>query len=284
MFKDLFRKQKRYITVRPDSVPEPREREPLWIKCPGCGEILYVRELEKGLKVCTRCRYHFRLSAKERIAITVDENSFQELDGDLAAVDPLSFPDYSSKLSLAAQETGLSDAILTGRCTIEGWPVLIGALEPYFIMGSMGCVIGERITRLVERAIEEKLPVVLFSASGGARMQEGVFSLLQMAKTSAAIARLHEARVLYVSVLTDPVTGGVLASFAALGDIILAEPGALIGFAGRRVTEQTLKEKLPPDFQTAEFCLNHGLIDMIVPRCEMRQTLAQILSLHTERS
>ncbi|MGB9791607.1 MAG: acetyl-CoA carboxylase, carboxyltransferase subunit beta [Thermacetogeniaceae bacterium] len=289
MFKELFRKQKRYITVRPDSFPEQGDekeplKEPLWIKCPGCGEILYVRELEKELKVCSKCRYHFRLSAKERIAITADENSFEELDGELGAVDPLSFPEYRSKLSLAAQETGLNDAILTGRATIEGWPVLIGALDPNFIMGSMGCVVGEKVTRLMERAIAERTPVVLFSASGGARMQEGVFSLLQMAKTSAAVARLHEAGILYVSVLTDPVTGGVLASFAALGDIILAEPGALIGFAGRRVTEQTLKEKLPPDFQTAEFCFNHGFVDMVVPRAEMRRILGQILSLHSERS
>ncbi|HHW40879.1 MAG TPA: acetyl-CoA carboxylase carboxyltransferase subunit beta [Syntrophomonadaceae bacterium] len=284
MLKDLFRKQKRYITVRPGTVPErEEEKEPLWIKCPGCGEILYVRELEKGLKVCSKCRYHFRLSAPERIAATVDDNTFQELDGDLQAVDPLSFPAYRPKLSSAEQETGMRDAILTGQGTIEGWPVLIGALEPNFIMGSMGCIVGEKITRLIEKALKERLPVILFSASGGARMQEGVFSLMQMAKTSAAIARLHEAGILYVSVLTDPTTGGVLASFATLGDIILAEPGALIGFAGRRVTEQTLKEKLPPDFQTAEFCFNHGLIDLIVPRNEMRQILAQILSLHSER-
>lgn len=284
MLKDLFRKQKRYITVRPGTVPErEEEKEPLWIKCPDCGEILYVRELEKGLKVCSKCRYHFRLSAPERIAATVDDNTFQELDGDLQAVDPLSFPGYRSKLSSAEQETGMRDAILTGQGTIDGRSVLIGALEPNFVMGSMGCIVGEKITRLIERAIENKLPVILFSASGGARMQEGVFSLMQMAKTSAAIARLHEAGILYVSVLTDPTTGGVLASFAALGDIILAEPGALIGFAGRRVTEQTLKEKLPPDFQTAEFCFNHGLIDLIVPRNEMRQILAQILSLHSER-
>ncbi len=285
MFNELFRKQKRYITVRPDSLSEHgEEKEPLWIKCPGCGEILYVRKLEKDLKVCSKCRYHFRLSARERIAITADEGSFEELDEELEAVDPLSFPEYRSKLSLAAQETGLSDAILTGRATIEGWPVLLGALDPNFIMGSMGCVVGEKVTRLMERAIAERTPVVLFSASGGARMQEGVFSLLQMAKTSAAVARLHEAGILYVSVLTDPVTGGVLASFAALGDIILAEPGALIGFAGRRVTEQTLKEKLPPDFQTAEFCFNHGFVDMVVPRAEMRRTIGQILSLHSERS
>ncbi len=284
MLKDLFRKQKRYITVQPGTAPEhEEEKEPLWIKCPDCGEILYVRELEKGLKVCSKCRYHFRLSAPERIAATVDDNTFQELDGDLKAVDPLSFPAYRSKLSSAEQETGMRDAILTGQGAIEGRPVLIGVLEPNFIMGSMGCIVGEKITRLVERAIKSKLPVILFSASGGARMQEGVFSLMQMAKTSAAIARLHEAGILYVSVLTDPTTGGVLASFATLGDIILAEPGALIGFAGRRVTEQTLKEKLPPDFQTAEFCFNHGLIDLIVPRNEMRQILAQILSLHSER-
>lgn len=279
VFKDLFRKPQRYITVHSDTMPQ--EKETLWIKCPECGEILYARELEKNLNVCRKCSHHFRLSAPERLAITLDEDSFLELDADLDTVDPLSFPEYKDKLARAQEATGLQDAILTGVGAIHGWPVLVGAFEPHFIMGSMGSVVGEKITRLAERAIEKKLPLLLISASGGARMQEGVFSLMQMAKTCAAIARLNEAGILYISVLTDPTTGGVTASFATLGDIIIAEPGALIGFAGRRVTEQTLKEKLPPDFQTAEFCLKHGLIDLVAPRQDLKPTLARILSLHS---
>ncbi|MDH7578099.1 MAG: acetyl-CoA carboxylase, carboxyltransferase subunit beta [Bacillota bacterium] len=282
MFKDLFRKQQKYITVKADLVP--REKEVLWLKCPQCAELLYVRELEKNLKVCRKCAYHFRLTAPERLALILDEGSFQEFDGDLMPVDPLGFPHYPEKLSCAQRETGLREAILTGAGTIEGWPVHVGVLDPYFMMGSMGSIVGEKIVRLVERALENRLPVLLFSASGGARMQEGIFSLMQMAKTSAAFAKLSAAGLLYISVLTDPTTGGVTASFASLGDIIIAEPGALVGFAGRRVTEQTIREKLPPGFQTAEFCFSHGLLDLVVPRPEMKKTLAQILSLHGERS
>ncbi len=278
LLKDLFRKQQKYITLHPDIVGE--QKETLWIKCPECNEILYVRELEKNLSVCRKCDHHFRLSAAERLAITLDEDSFGELDADLDATDPISFPDYRSKLELAKEATGLPEAILTGEGAIMGWPVLVGVLDPHFIMGSMGSIVGEKISRLADAAMARRLPLLLFSASGGARMQEGVFSLMQMAKTSAAIARLNEAGLLYISVLTDPTTGGVTSSFAALGDIIIAEPGALVGFAGRRVTEQTLKEKLPPDFQTAEFCLKHGFLDLVVPRQELRTTLAHILSLH----
>jgi len=276
MFKDLFRKPQRYITVRSDAVTQ--EKGTLWIKCPECGEILYARELEKNLNVCRKCSHHFRLSAPERLAITLDEDSFQEMDADLDAVDPLSFPEYKDKLARAQETTGLQDAILTGGGTILGWPVLVGAFEPHFIMGSMGSIVGEKITRLAERAIEKKLPLLLFSASGGARMQEGVFSLMQMAKTSAAIARLNEAGILYISVLTDPTTGGVTASFATLGDIIIAEPGAMIGFAGPRVIKDTTQAELPPGFQTAEFLLDHGLIDAIVPRKEMKPRLIEYLS------
>lgn len=268
----------------PAAAGQPGERETLWVKCPSCGEVLYTGELERSLRVCSKCHYHFRLSAPVRLAITLDEDTFQELDGELDAVDPLAFPGYQEKLNRARQATGLREALLTGRGAIAGWPVMVGALEPHYIMGSMGSVVGERLTRLVEAAVRERTPLLLFSASGGARMQEGVLSLMQMARTSAAIARLHKAGVLYISVLTDPTTGGVLASFATLGDIILAEPGALVGFAGRRVTEQTTGEKLPPDFQTAEFCYKHGMIDLVVARQEMRNTLAQILALHSERS
>ncbi len=243
-----------------------------------------MRELEKNLKVCRKCRYHFRLTAPERIALTLDEGSFQELDGDWTTADPLGFPQYQEKLARAQRETGLREAVLTGVGTVDGWPVQVGVLEPDFIMGSMGSTVGEKIVRLAEKALESKLPVLLFSASGGARMQEGIFSLMQMAKTSAAFAKLHKAGLLYISVLTDPTTGGVTASFAALGDFIIAEPGALIGFAGRRVTEQTLREKIPPGFQTAEFCFSHGFVDLVVPRQEMKKTLARIFSLHSERS
>ena len=264
--------------MRADAVSQ--DKGALWIKCPKCGEILYVRELEKNLQVCRKCSHHFRLTAPERLAITLDEDSFQELDADLETVDPISFPEYRDKLSRAMETTGMRDAILTGEGKVLGWPVLIGVFEPHFIMGSMGSIVGEKIARLVAGAIIKKLPLLLFSASGGARMQEGVFSLMQMAKTSAAIAKLNKAGILYISVLTDPTTGGVTSSFATLGDIIIAEPSALIGFAGRRVTEQTLKEKLPPDFQTAEFCLKHGMIDLVVPRQELKATLARILSLH----
>jgi len=282
LFKDIWRKHHRYITVKPETLEE-KKKEQLWLKCPKCGELLYARELMKNLKVCRKCGYHFRLTAFERIAITLDEGSFEEFDSDLGPVDPLGFPGYPEKVACAQQATGLKEAILTGSGTIEGWSVVIGVLDPNFIMGSMGCVVGEKISRLVERAIERRVPLVIFSASGGARMQEGVFSLMQMAKTSAAISRLHDQRILYISVLTDPTTGGVAASFAALGDIVIAEPGALIGFAGRRVTEQTLREKLPPHFQTAEFCFEHGFLDLVVPRQEMRRTLAHILALHSER-
>ncbi len=254
----------------------------MWLKCPQCGELLYVKELVKNLKVCRKCGYHFRLSAPERISLTLDPGSFEEYDSDLLPSDPLEFPNYREKLACAQRETGLREAILTGAGTIDGWPVLLGVLEPNFIMGSMGCVVGEKVVRLVERALSSRKPLVLFTASGGARMQEGIFSLFQMAKTSAAIARLHEEGILYVSVLTDPTTGGVTASFATLGDIIIAEPGALVGFAGRRVTEQTLREKLPPGFQTAEFCHARGLVDLVVPRHEMKATLAHILSLHAK--
>jgi acetyl-CoA carboxylase carboxyl transferase subunit beta len=279
LLKDLFRKQQKYFTVRSDAAAQ--DRGTLWIKCPECSEILYVRELEKNLNVCRKCSHHFRLSAPERLAITLDEDSWRELDAEIDTVDPLSFPEYQEKLSNAQEATGLQDAILAGEGAIEGWPVVVGALEPHFIMGSMGSVVGEKIARLAEQAIARRTPLLLFSASGGARMQEGLFSLMQMAKTSTAIARLNEAGILYISVLTDPTTGGVTASFAVLGDINIAEPGALIGFAGRRVTEQTLKEKLPADFQTAEFCLKRGMIDMVVPRQDLRATLACILALHS---
>lgn len=249
----------------------------LWIRCPRCGEALYHRDLERNLKVCPKCGFHHRLSAEERLAATLDEGSFEEADAGLASGDPLRFAGYREKLTEARQSTGNADAAISGVGCIEGLRLAVAALDFHFMGGSMGSVVGEKIARIAERALRERLPLVIFSASGGARMQEGALALMQLAKTSAAIARLHEARLPYISVMCDPTTGGVTASFAFQGDIIIAEPGALIGFAGRRVIEQTIRRKLPENFQTAEFCLEHGLVDMVVPRPQMRSTLARLL-------
>lgn len=264
---------------RPKHGPLERRDMPagLWSKCPRCGAVVYHRELDRHLKVCPKCGYHHRLTAEERLAITLDEGSFEETDAALASGDPLRFDGYPEKLADARTRTGRPDAIITGVGAIEGRRAAVGALDFPFMGGSMGSVVGEKVARIAERAVEARLPLVLFSASGGARMQEGALSLMQLAKTSAAVARVHEARLPYLSVMCDPTTGGVTASFAFLGDVILAEPGALIGFAGRRVIEQTIRRKLPEDFQTAEFCLAHGLIDQVVPRPEMRPTLGRLL-------
>lgn len=250
----------------------------IWAKCPRCSNLIYRKELERSLRVCPKCAYHHRLSAEERLAITLDEDSLVEFDGTLTSADPLTFTGYGQKLQEARQKTGRPEAVIGGEGTIEGWRTVAAALDFYFMGGSMGSAVGEKIARAAERATEARLPLVIFSASGGARMQEGTLSLMQLAKTSAAVGRLHDAGLPYVSVMCDPTTGGVTASFAFLGDVILAEPGALIGFAGRRVIEQTIRRKLPNDFQTAEFCLQKGLIDMVVPRDEMRRTLAGLLA------
>ena len=278
---DIFRKTK-YVTVRPEGNQSERRDIPegLWIKCPRCNEILYTKELEKNFKVCQKCNYHFRLNAKERIGMTADEGSFQELEHDLTTINPLNFPNYSEKIAAVQETSGLKEAVLVGEATIGGNPVMVGVMDSHFIMGSMGSVVGEQITLAIEKAIEKKCPVILFSTSGGARMQEGILSLMQMAKTSAALAKLDEAGLLFVSILTDPTTGGVTASFASLGDIIIAEPGALIGFTGPRVIEQTIRQKLPEGFQRAEFMRQHGMVDMIVNRPQLKETLAMILSLH----
>ncbi|MDA8234888.1 MAG: acetyl-CoA carboxylase, carboxyltransferase subunit beta [Clostridia bacterium] len=281
MLKDLFRKPK-YVTVKPDK-PAPAKRdipEGLWVKCSDCGEIVYTKELEKNQKVCLKCQFHFRLGARERIALVADEESFRELDSNLVSVNPLGFDTYSEKLIEAQETVGINEAVITGEATINGQPVVIGVMDAQFIMGSMGSVVGEKVARMFERGLEKKLPVVLFAASGGARMQEGILALMQMAKTSSVIARFNEAGLLYISFFTDPTTGGVTASFASLGDIILAEPGTLIGFTGPRVIEQTIKQKLPQGFQRAEFMLEHGFVDAIVPRQEIKTTLAMILELH----
>ncbi|MBU7008353.1 acetyl-CoA carboxylase, carboxyltransferase subunit beta [Phosphitispora fastidiosa] len=278
MFKDLFRKPK-YVTVHADTVKKDMP-DGLWQKCPNCNEILYAKELEKGLKTCRKCGGYFRVGARERIKITVDEGSFVETDAGLLSTNPLGFEDYPAKVAAAVEVTRLNEAVVTGEAVVGGKPVVIGVMDNNFIMGSMGSVVGEKVTRAVERAMEKNIPLIMFTASGGARMQEGVISLMQMAKTCGALARLHEAGLLYITVLTDPTTGGVLASFASMGDIIIAEPGSLIAFTGPRVIEQTMKIKLPEGFQTAEFMLDHGLVDMVVPRAELRNTLIKILDLH----
>jgi len=249
----------------------------VWEKCPKCSAAVSHRALAAHLNVGPNSGYHHRLSADERIGVTVDEGSFVELDPGIASGDPLRFDGYEAKLAEARAKAGTADAVTTGLGAIEGSQVALGALDFTFMGGSMGSVVGEKITRIAERARTDRVPLIVFSASGGARMQEGTLSLMQLAKTSAAIGRLRDAGLPYVSVMCDPTTGGVTASFAFQGDVILAEPGALIGFAGRRVIEQTIRRKLPDNFQTAEFCLEHGLIDRVVPRLEMRATLGRLL-------
>lgn len=249
----------------------------LWTKCPKCGEILFSKELERNLKVCNKCGYHFKLRAAERLDITVDEDSFVETDADLSSANPLGFPEYESKLAKGKAGTDLDDGMITGTATIDGHPVVIGIADFSFMGGSMGSVYGEKVTRAFELGIEKKLPVVIMNTSGGARMQEGILSLMQMAKTSAAAAKFNEAGLMYVSVLTDPTMAGVHASFAMLADVIIAEPGALVGFAGQRVAAQAQVLKPPPGFQLAEFQLEHGMVDAVVPRREMKDTLSKLL-------
>ncbi|SMO33621.1 acetyl-CoA carboxylase, carboxyltransferase subunit beta [Melghirimyces algeriensis] len=280
MLKDLFRKQKKYATI-PSEQAKKEIPEGIVKKCPQCGNIDFAKELEKNLKVCKNCDYHYPLSAPERIQMVVDEERFFEFDSNLSSADPLSFPNYTKKLEADREKTKLSEAVVTGEGTIGGYPAVIGVMDSRFRMASMGSVVGEKIARAAHQAATKKYPFILFSASGGARMQEGALSLMQMAKTSAALEKMHRESVLFVSVLTHPTTGGVSASFASLGDINLAEPKAQIGFAGRRVIEQTVRQKLPEDFQTAEFLLKHGQLDQVVHRSKMRETLIQILDLHS---
>jgi acetyl-CoA carboxylase carboxyl transferase subunit beta len=251
--------------------------EGLWIKCPSCGESLFQEALMKNLRVCTQCDYHFTISAPERLASLVDDASFQEMDTQLDSVDSLGFKGYLDKVKAYQAKTGLQEAVVTGRATIEGIPVLLAIMDFRFLGASMGSVVGEKITRAIEAATAERKPVIVFSASGGARMHEGILSLMQMAKTSGALARHSQACLPYFSVLTHPTTGGVTASFATLGDIIIAEPKCMIGFAGPRVVKETTHADLPPGFQTAEFMLQHGLVDQIVARKDMRPTLGKLL-------
>jgi acetyl-CoA carboxylase carboxyl transferase subunit beta len=282
VLKDLFHKRKKYATI-PSEQAKRDVPEGLMVKCKQCSTILYTKELIKNLKVCSNCEFHFPLTASERIQMTLDNADFFELDRDMKSGDPLSFPDYMPRLKKSIEKTGLNEAVVTGEGTIKGCPVVIGVMDFHFQGGSMGSVVGEKITRAIERAIEKKCPVILFSASGGARMQEGLLSLMQMAKTSAALSQLDKQRGLFISVLTYPTTGGVSASFASLGDYNIAEPRALIGFAGRRVIEQTIRQKLPEDFQTAEFLLKHGQLDMVVERKNLRDQLGTILDIHVDR-
>ncbi len=250
-------------------------------KCSKCGNIAFTMELEKNFKVCPSCGHHFRLSAWERIGMTLDDGRLHEFDANLESVDPLGFPDYKNKLVKQKEKSGLTEAVVTGEGTIGGIPVIVAVMSFDFFTGSMGSVVGEKITRAIEQADKKKLPLIIFSTSGGARMQESILSLMQMAKTSAALAKFQGNGGLFISVFTDPTTGGVSASFASLGDINLAEPGALIGFAGRIVIEQTIRQKLPDNFQTAEFNLQHGQLDKVVHRKDMRSTLTKLLELHT---
>ena len=254
-----------------------------WVKCDNCKEILHKEELHQNLSVCPNCGKHFRLSSRRRIKQIADEGTFQEIGKDIMTKDPLEFEGYLKKVESLKEKTKIDEAVKCGICEIEGEKAVLAVMDGNFLMGSMGSSVGERITLAIETAIEKKLPIIIFCVSGGARMQEGIVSLMQMAKTSAALAKLDEAGLLYISVLTDPTTGGVTASFASLGDIILAEPKALIGFAGPRVIEQTIKQKLPQGFQSSEFLLEHGFIDKIVERKDMKSVLAELIRLHKSK-
>ncbi len=288
---NLFKK-KNYIPIgrtmpkREETAHEPEQQQEtpaipdgMWVKCRFCGGLIYKKEMDE-FQICPKCGGHFRISAAERLAITCDEGSFEELDANMVAKNPMDYPDYDKLLEKIRDKSGLKDGVLTGLCRINGYKTVIAVMDSNFMMGSMGSVVGEKITRAIEKATQLKLPIVIFTCSGGARMQEGIISLMQMAKTSAAVRKHNDAGLLYVTVATDPTTGGVSASFANLGDIILAEPKAIMGFAGRRVIEGTINEKLPDDFQTAEFQLSHGFVDKIVNRRDMKDALTTIFKLH----
>lgn len=277
-----FKKERPESAAPEASAKKVKIPEGLWVKCDNCKEIIYRKEVEKNFKVCPKCDYHFRISASERLPYLVDEGSFVEVEDGLSPKDFLNFKDYKDKLKNSRKKTGLKDAVISGEAKIGGKPVSLVVMDFDFMGGSMGSVVGEKIARAIERAIEKRTPFVSVASSGGARMQEGILSLMQMAKTSAAAARLGEAGLPFISVLTDPTFGGVTASFAMLGDIIIAEPKSLIGFAGQRVITDTIKQQLPAGFQRAEFQQEHGMIDAIVPRREMRVTLGKILDFFAE--
>lgn len=277
MIVDKIKKRENNINRKKSNIDIPVGQ---WVKCDSCKEILYKDDIRKNLNICPNCGHYFRMHVGKRLELIIDEGTYKRFELKLDTTNPLELEEYPKKLNLLREKTGLEEAVACGTGKINGENVVICIMDSGFLMGSMGAVVGEKITYSIEKAIELKLPLIIFSVSGGARMQEGIVSLMQMAKTTSAISKLDEAGLLYISVLTDPTYGGVTASFASLGDIILAEPGAMIGFAGPRVIEQTIGESLPKGFQTAEFLLEHGFIDRIVERKDMKSTLANILKLH----
>lgn len=281
----LFKRKRQYIPIHVEQTQKEMESGPvvpdgMFTKCPQCQKSIYSKDLGHE-HICPECGYSFRIRAKERIQLIIDEDTFEEWDKEMEPSNPLDFPGYKEKWTKAQEKSQLDEAVVTGKGSIHGMTTVICVMDATFMMGSMGHIVGEKITRAVERALEERLPVIIFTASGGARMQEGIISLMQMAKVSGALSRHHEAGLFYITVLTDPTTGGVTASFAMQGDIILSEPRALVGFAGKRVIEQTIKEKLPEEFQSAESVLENGFIDKIVPRNELKQVLGWLLKIHT---
>ena len=290
MFKDFFSKKNNYVTVKnqrknskKSKKSDGRKKEEdnkLWTKCKNCNEIIFNKKLAENSMVCPKCDHHLRLSAEDRLLLTIDEGSFEEFAADLSSTNPLDFPEYNKKIEKAKEKTGKNEAVVTGKAEINGDKVIIAVMDFNFMGASMGSVVGEKITIAIEEAIDTDKPLIIFSAAGGARMQEGMLSLMQMAKTSAAIKKLHKNGNLFISVITDPTSGGVTASFALLGDIIISEPGTLIAFAGPRVIKQTISKKLPDDFQSAEFLLEHGMIDKVVHRKDMKDVLGNILKIH----
>ncbi|NQD68513.1 acetyl-CoA carboxylase carboxyltransferase subunit beta [Bacillus haikouensis] len=284
MLKELFNKsnkpkKKKYATI-PSEAAKQDVPEGIMTKCPDCKKIMYTKELQKNLKVCIHCGYHHGMSSTERVESFIDEGTFEEINADLISVNPLNFPDYLEKVEKDRKKTGLNEAVLTGAGKVNGIDVVAAIMDSRFRMGSMGSVVGEKITRAIEEADKRHVPFIIFTASGGARMQEGVLSLMQMAKTSVALKRFSENGGLFISIMTHPTTGGVSASFASVGDYNFAEPGALIGFAGRRIIEQTIREDLPEDFQTAEFLLKHGQLDEVISRSELKDKIGLILDIH----
>ena len=290
MFKDFFSKKNNYVTVKnqrknskKSKKSDGRKKEEdnkLWTKCKNCNEIIFNKKLAENSMVCPKCDHHLRLSAEDRLLLTIDEGSFEEFAADISSTNPLDFPEYNKKMEKAKEKTGKNEAVVTGKAEINGDKVIIAVMDFNFMGASMGSVVGEKITIAIEEAIDTDKPLIIFSAAGGARMQEGMLSLMQMAKTSAAIKKLHKNGNLFISVITDPTSGGVTASFALLGDIIISEPGTLIAFAGPRVIKQTISKKLPDDFQSAEFLLEHGMIDKVVHRKDMKDVLGNILKIH----
>lgn len=280
MIKKFLSSKKKYITVSFDNKKENSVNDKFWIYCKGCEERIFKKEIEDNLSVCPKCNTHYKLEARSRISLLIDRGSFVEFNSYVDTQDPLTFPNYIDKLDVAKNKSNECDAVITGYGRMYGIKTVICVMNPDFMMGSMGSVVGDKITYSIEYAEKNNLPIVICSASGGARMQEGIISLMQMAKTSQALSKLEYKSLPYISILTDPTTGGVTASFAMLGDIIISEPNTLICFAGPRVIEQTINQKLPEGFQTSEFLLEHGFIDMIIDRNKMKETLHQILSMH----